>query len=129
MTYRIKKLHNEPGWDAVPIDPRVSQWNAERDAKANALHFEAKAYPPKATVKNDIFPRPHEIYNCTTCTHGEKEHPVHTMNPDTFRVKTKPSCVIPNQWSEGPRFVDIGCPSWDRRIPIPHKGYTLGIDK
>ena len=125
MTYRIKRLHNEPGWDAVPIDPRISQWNSMRDAKTDGLHIEAKAYPPKVTIRNDIFPRTYEVYNCTTCLNGEPEHPAHKTNMEKFRVKCKGNM----QWNEGPRTGDIGCPNWDRRIPRPSKGYLEGIER
>jgi hypothetical protein len=31
---------------------------------------EAKAYKPEVIIKNNLFPFPHEIYNCTTCKRG-----------------------------------------------------------
>jgi hypothetical protein len=103
-----------------------SQWNAEREAKVNGVHLEARAYPPKVTIRNDIFPRQHEIYNCTTCKLAEPEHPAYTIkNPDTFHVKCKGN----KQWNEGPRFEDIACWSWYPQERRPRKGYTEGIDK
>ena len=139
MTYRIKRIKRDASCDegfyAEGIPHQASQWNAERDAHTNAIHLEGSAYPPKVAIKNDILPRTHEIYNCTTCTHGEPEHPAYTMqHPDTFRVKCKPSCPVVGslfaaRWSEGPRYEDIGCTNWDRRIPIPHKGYMPGVER
>ena len=110
----------------IPIDdPNESQWNRERERIVNSRHFEGRAYSPKVTIKNDIFPRPHEIYNCTSCKLGEPEHPaVKLKNPDTFRVKCKGNL----QWNEGPRFNDIGCTNWSPRETHPKKGYTPGID-
>ncbi len=121
MTYRIKKIKGESqGWLATPVDPKVSQWNAAREAHINAQHIEAKVYPPKVTAKNDIFPHSHEIYNCTTCAHGEQEHPANIVqNPEMFHIKCKPSCPIMGsifnaKYSDGPRFEDINCRYWDR---------------
>ena len=122
---------DDPGFLATPIDPRVSQWNAARDAHTDSLHVEGKAYPPKVRARDDTGPRPHEIYNCTTCLNGEPEHPAHKLkNPDSFHVKcTKPfiaGCVT--CWNDGPRLEDIGCANWERKVPIPRKGYWPGIE-
>lgn len=136
MTYRIKKLKNESGWDAIPVDPRISQWNAERETQVNSSHIEARVYPPKVTANEDIFPRSHEIYNCTTCAHGEQEHPAHVVyDPQKFHVRCKPSCpmmgsIFGDKWSDGPRFEDIGCSYWDRSgdAKIRIHGTTSRID-
>ena len=117
-------------WDPVTHDMLNfsdvdSAWNAERERRTNAVHLEAKAYPPSTKVKNEIFPRPHEVYNGTTCLWAEKEHPAYTMkNQETYHVK----CTFMKVNCEGPRFYDVGCPHWERREPKPKKGYTPGID-
>ena len=129
MTYRIKKLKGADGFTARPVDKQVSQWNAERDAKINSLHLEAEAFPPAHIyLRNDTHPRPWEVYNCTTCTRAEPEHPVDKYNQEKFRVRTKTSCPMPGSWSEGPRHGDISCQYWDRRIKIPKHGFWPGVE-
>ena len=83
MTYRIRKLKGESAWNAVPIDPKVSQWNAERDAKTNAKRIEAKVYPPKVTIRDGILPPFEELRNCTTCRKGRKL-PEEDLTPDQY---------------------------------------------
>jgi hypothetical protein len=36
------------------------------------VSFEAKAYPPKVTVQNNIFPPWEELQNCRTCHFGRQ---------------------------------------------------------
>jgi uncharacterized protein (DUF736 family) len=88
-----------------------SQWNRERENKINSIHLEGRAYDVKATIKNNIFPEPREIYNCTTCKEAEPEHPAYKVNTEKFRVK----CTWNKHWNEGPRYEDIACPKWERR--------------
>ena len=83
MTYRIKKLKNESGWDAIPIDPRVSQWNAEREAKTDAKHIEMKVWEPKVRERSGILPTIEELKNCTTCVKGRKL-PEEDLTPDQY---------------------------------------------
>ena len=54
------------------IDPKASQWNAEREAKINASYAEFRAYPPTVKVEEGIFPPQDELQNCTTCSRGKK---------------------------------------------------------
>jgi hypothetical protein len=89
----------------------MSQWNAEREAKVNATHLIGRAYDPIVKIRNNIFPEPREIYNCTTCENGEPEHPAYKTNIEKYRVK----CKWNKQWNEGPRYRDIDCPQWKRR--------------
>ena len=83
MTYRIKKLKHETGWDAVPVDPRVTQWNAERDAKSDSLHMEVKVHPPKVKERSGFLPTFQELKNCTTCIKGRKL-PEEDLKPDEY---------------------------------------------
>ena len=51
MTYRIKRIKDEwQGYNAVPIDTGISQWNAARDAKTDSLHLEAKTYVVQTAI-------------------------------------------------------------------------------
>ena len=131
MTYRIKRIpHEESGFVAAPVDPLISQWNAARDAKTNSLHLDAKAYPPKVDIKNDVFPRPHETYNCTTCARG-RELPQNKISKEDYHYYCRwdlKTHIGPKN-SLGLPLGDNGCPQWDRRVPIPHKGYMEGVER
>ena len=83
MTYRIKKLKDESGWNAIPIDPRVSQWNAARDTKTNTQHIEVELHEPKVTERSGILPPFDELRNCTTCVKGRKL-PEEDLTPDQY---------------------------------------------
>ena len=99
----------------------INQVNSEPDE----WMMICKAYPPKVTIQNDIFPRAHEVYNCTSCTNGEPEHPAHKLKSnETYRVK----CKWNLQWNEGPRWNDIACPKWDRRVKVPKHGFMPGVE-
>lgn len=84
-----------------------------------------EACDPEVKIKNNIFPQPWEIYNCTTCKFAEPEHPAHkAQSPDKYRVRLKKSCpMLGDQWSEGPRFNDIGCNFHELIIARPRRGY------
>jgi hypothetical protein len=80
-------------------------------------------------IQNDIFPRPHEVYNCTTCARAEPEHPAQKLkNSETYKVKCGPQGLFPGLFQSGPRWNDIGCSKFDRKIPIPKKGFMPGIE-
>ena len=129
MTYRIKRIKEEfGGFEATPIDPRVSQWNAERDAHTNASHLEAKAFPPKKVkIRDDTHPRPHEVYNCTTCTRG-RELPANKITKEDYHYRC--TWDLKEHIGEGMKknLGDNGCPNWDRKIPIPYHGYMPGVE-
>ena len=89
------------------------------------LGLGGNAYAPKVIIKNDIFPREHEVYNCTSCARAEPEHPAWKYkHEETYRVK----CKFNLHYNTGPRWNDIGCPNWDRKIQKPKGGYAPGIE-
>ena len=131
MTYRIKRIKGADGFTAAPIDKQVSQWNAERDAKTNSLHLEATAYPPeKIEIKNDVYPREHEIYNCTSCSRG-RELPANKLSKTDYHYY----CRWDMKTHIGPKNIhglplgDNGCQMWGRKVKIPHKGYMEGVER
>ena len=124
MTYRIKRIKDEwQGYNAVPIDTGISQWNAARDAKTDSLHLEAKAYPPRVHIRNDTHPRPHEVYNCTSCARG-RELPANKLTQEDYHYY----CRWDLKTHIGIPFGDNTCPNWDRKIKIPYHGYMEGFE-
>lgn len=94
-------------------------------AEPDLWRIYAETLPCKVKIENEVFPRAHEIYNCTTCKLGEPEHPAHKLKSrETYRVK----CKWNMQWNEGPRWNDIGCLKWDRKIKVPRHGYMPGVE-
>lgn len=90
---------------------------------------ETKAYAPKVIIKNEIFPRPDEVYNCTSCRNSDPEHPAWKMkDPERYHVKCTGEGLFPGRMQTGPRWNDISCPKWSRKIPKYPKGYNPGID-
>ena len=128
MTYRIKKIKGADGFTAKPVDKQVSQWNAERDAKINSLHLEAEAFPPaKIYLRNDTHPRPHEVYNCTSCKRGGPN--ISADNQRFYSKCANPQAQTFGAWCEGGKWTDIGCPWFDRKIKIPYHGYMPGVEQ
>lgn len=106
-------------WTESPSDPKRSAWNAKREEKLARLHVEAKTYPIKVTVTDDVFPRPHEVYNCTTCKRGREQLQFpKDENNYKYYCKWRMATV------DGPKYKDMGCEFWDRKILKPHKGYN-----
>ena len=73
-----------------------------------------QALAPKVIIRNNIFPEPHEIYNCTTCKRGR------ALPADTLGDKEEYNyyCRWDLKTHIGPRFGDINCPNYDRRRRI-----------
>jgi hypothetical protein len=107
-----------------PMDPDdkqefINQVNSEPDE----WMMICKAYPPKVTVKNDIFPRQHEIYNCTSCRRG-RELPQFPKDTENYNCR----CTWDGLEHIGPRWNDTGCSNWDRKIPIPKHGFMPRVE-
>lgn len=118
-------IEDDPNaWIMPDIDPRVSQWNKERDAKTNAQYIEARAYPPKVKIRDDVIPRQHEVYNCTSCRRG-RELPANKMSQEDYHF----FCRWDLKTHIGMMVGDNGCQYWDRKIKIPHKGYLEGVER
>jgi hypothetical protein len=100
------------------IDPKVSQWNAERESIVNAIHAEGKAYAPKVKVRNEILPAPHDVYNCTSCRRG-RELPHNKISDEDYHYYC--AWDLKEHIGEGMKknFGDNGCGFWDRKIQKP----------
>ena len=92
--------------------------NAQIDAEPELWRMEAKAYDPTVKIENEIFPHSHEVYNCTNCTRAAgPEHPAHKLkSPESYKVKCGPLGLFPGVYQTAPRWNDIGCPMFDRRV-------------
>jgi hypothetical protein len=100
-----------------PDDQR--EFNAQVAAEPDLYTLITKAYEPKVIIENEIFPHVHEIYNCTNCTRAEPEHPAYKLkDTERYRIKCKEFLV----YSTGPRWNDIGCPRFDRKIRVDIDG-------
>lgn len=108
-------------------DPEdTKEFEAQVAAEPDLYTLITEAYAPKVKIENETFPRPHEVYNCTTCRNGELEHPAHKIkSPESYRVRCK---GWNQQWNTGPRWNDIGCEHWARKIDKPKKGYFPGVE-
>jgi hypothetical protein len=106
-----------------PEDQLEFQQQVAAEPDLYTMLFEA--HDPKVKIENEIFPRQHEVYNCTTCKNGKPEHPAHKIkDPENFRVR----CKWNQQWNTGPRWNDIGCPAWDRKLERPRHGLMPGVE-
>jgi hypothetical protein len=72
--------------------------------------FEYEVFDPKVKIRNNVFPFPHEYYNCETC----RRHRF-LMKPEPGVIKVK--CLMQNRWiEENEGIIDNGCPAWARKI-------------
>lgn len=116
----------------VPKDPRrfpfgsdpedQKEFHAQVKAEPDLYTMICEAYAPKVKLKNDIFPRPHEIYNCTTCKLGRELPLSNDKNEYTCRCRWDVKLHV------GPRFNDIMCVWYQSKVPRPKKGYLPGFD-
>lgn len=86
-------------------------------------YIECRAYDPKVKVQNDIFPRPHEVYNCSSCKRG-KELPQYPPDKERYMYW----CKWDGRRHVGPRWNDIACAHWDRKVPIPKHGFMPNLE-
>jgi len=109
------------GKEMDPADKQefINQVNSEPDE----WMIICKAYPPKVTVKNDIFPRPHECYNCSSCKRG-KELPANKLSKEDYHFY----CKWDLKTHIGLEHHDNACPNWDRKIPVPKHGFMPGVE-
>jgi hypothetical protein len=104
-----------------PID--ANEFRQQVAAEPELWHAIATAYPPKVKIQNDIFPRPHEVYNCTTCKRG---HIIPETPPNKEEYVAR--CSWDLQLHIGPRFNDTGCRHFISKIKRPRKGYMPGVE-
>ena len=81
---------------------------------------EGKAIPPKVIIENEVFPRPHEVYNCRTCRKG-RELPQNKISTEDYHFY----CTWDMHTHIGPNYNDICCTNWDRKIEKPKKGFNI----
>lgn len=74
---------------------------------------ESRAFRPRVRIKNDVFPRPHEVYNCTSCRRG-RELPANKISKEDYHYY----CKWDMKTHIGLPFGDNGCQYWDRKITI-----------
>lgn len=99
---------------AKQIDPQdQAEFNAQVRAEPHLYVAIAEALDPKVRIENNIFPFPHETYNCTTCRYGGPN-----ISSDKERFYNRCSnhrAVTFGRWCEGRRWNDIECPSFESK--------------
>lgn len=114
------------GWPVKPKTLDDEEFMKQVMAEPNEWSFLTEAYPIKAVAKNEAFPRPHEVYNCTTCNRGG-----YNASPDQEKFFVKCRNVdspFHGFWNRGKRWNDIDCKQWARKEPRPRKGYLPGVE-
>jgi hypothetical protein len=102
------------------------EFKAQVAAEPELWHIYATALDPTVKIENDVFPRPHEVYNCTSCRYGG---PNISANKERFYnrcANTKARTF--GMWCEGKRWNDTGCPWFDSKIKRPPHGYLPGVE-
>jgi hypothetical protein len=74
------------------------------------MRVEYEIFDPKVKIRNNVYPFPHEYYNCESCRRAR-----FIMRPEPGVLKVK--CLIQNDWiEENQGIIDNGCPAWARKI-------------
>lgn len=86
---------------------------------------EAKAYAPRVKIQNDIWARPWELYNCSTCKRG-RELPSNVMSTEDYHIY----CRWDLHEHIGLKKVSAECKydKWERKIERPKGGLWPGIE-
>ena len=102
------------------------EFKEQVNAEPDLWRIYAEAMPCKVKIENEVFPRPHEVYNCTSCKHGGPN-----INPDKERFYNRcqnPQSQTFGRWMDGGKWNDIGCPWFFSKIERPKHGFMPGIE-
>jgi hypothetical protein len=108
--------------EMVHNGPTVPMQHRDGEIELRTI-VEAKAYDPRVIIKNECVPRPWEIENCTTCSHGTNLFSV-------IREQYFFWCAMDCKKHIGDKFADNVCGlGFKSKIKRPRKGYLEGIER